>query len=217
MVVNILPGQEGLSAIKSGDTIATYSRIGADDMLSTLNVTNENAALLTSDLLKITDKILEAKGTLGVLVSDSLLAGDIKQTLHNLKQTSEQTNRAMKKINHELSQIKLEESLAGVLLNDSISRQRMEKLILNLDSASVRILEITKKVDDLVIEVKDGKGALSYLTQDEILVQNIDTTMVNIKESSKKLNENMDALRHNWLFKGYFKKLERQERKNAGN
>ena len=217
MVVNILPGQKDLEVIKPGDTIATYSRIGADDMLSTLNVTNENAALLTSDLLKITDKILEAKGTLGVLVSDSLLAKDIKLTLKNLKETSEQTTLAMKKINRELSKVNMQESVAGILLNDTISRDRMENLIKNLDSTSNQIKQITRSVDDIVTEIKEGQGALNYLTQNRELVQNIDTTMINIKESSIKLNENMEALKHNWLFRGYFRKLERQRRKEAGN
>ncbi|GAA4322515.1 hypothetical protein GCM10023115_50620 [Pontixanthobacter gangjinensis] len=217
MVVNILPGQEDLAAIKPGDTIETYSRIGADDMLSTLNVTNENAALLTSDLLKITDKILEAKGTLGVLVSDTTLASDIKLTLTNLKETSEQTSRAMKKINRELSKINMQESVAGTLLNDTVSRNRVENLIRNLDSTSNQIKEITKSVDAMVSEIRDGQGALNYLTQDQELVKNIDTTMINIKESSLKLNENMEALRHNWLFRGYFRRLERRERRETGN
>ena len=213
MVVNILPGEEDLAVVKPGDTIATYSRIGADDMLSTLNVTNENAALLTSDLLKITNKILEAKGTLGVLVNDSLLAKDIKLTLSNLKETSEQTTRAMKKINMELENINFNESLAGVLLSDTISRDRMENIIKNLDSSSYRISAITDNISGLIKEIQDGEGALNYLTQDKELVQNIDTTLINMKESTIKLNENMEALKHNFLFRGYFKKLERQKKK----
>ncbi|MCH4822950.1 MlaD family protein [Gramella lutea] len=213
MVVNILPGNQNLAAIIPGDTIATYSRIGADDMLSTLNVTNENAALLTSDLLKITNKILEAKGTLGVLVSDSLLAKDIKITLENLKETSAQTNRAMKKINRELSEIKLNESVAGTLLTDTISRDRIENVIKNLDSSTNSIVEIMRNVELIIEEIREGEGAFNYLTQDKELVQNLDTTMVNIKESSIKMNENMEALRHNWFFRGYFRKLEKQKRK----
>lgn len=213
MVVNILPGNENLSAIVPGDTIATYSRIGADDMLSTLNVTNENAALLTSDLLKITNKILEAKGTLGVLVSDTLLAQDIKITLENLKETSAQTNRAMRKINRELSGINLNESVAGTLLTDTISRDRIEDVIKNLDSSANSIVEITRNVENMIKEIKEGEGALNYLTQDESLVRNLDTTMINIKESSIKMNENMEALRHNFFFRGYFRKLEKQQRK----
>ncbi|MUP47083.1 MCE family protein [Gramella sp. BOM4] len=217
MVVNILPGQEDLNPISTGDTIDTYSRIGADDMLSTLNVTNENAALLTSDLLKITDKILEARGTLGVLVSDTTLARDIQITLANLKETSAETSRAMKKINRELAGINMKESAAGTLLSDTLSRDRIEHLIRNLDSASLQIIDITAQVNHMLQEIREGEGALHYLTQDRELVQNIDTTMVNIKESSVKLNENMEALRHNWLFRGYFRKLEKQERKKAGN
>lgn len=217
MVVNILPGKEGLASINSGDTIATYSRIGADDMLSTLNVTNENAALLTSDLLKITDKILEAKGTLGVLVSDSILAQDIKLTLNNLKETSEQTTRAMKKINRELAHINFKESLAGTLLSDTVSRDRMENLIVNLDSTSQKLIYITENIDGLVNDIREGEGALKYLSQDRALVRNIDTTMLNIKESSIKLNENMEALRHNFFFRRYFRKLERQKEKEERN
>lgn len=213
MVVNILPGNENLAAIVPGDTIATYSRIGADDMLSTLNVTNENAALLTSDLLKITNKILEAKGTLGVLVSDTLLAQDIKLTLENLKETSAQTNRAMRKINRELSGINLNESVAGTLLTDTISKDRIEDVIKNLDSSANSIVEITRNVEKMIKEIKEGEGALNYLTQDESLVRNLDTTMINIKESSIKMNENMEALRHNFFFRGYFRKLEKQQRK----
>lgn len=213
MVVNILPGNENLQPINPGDTIASYSRIGADDMLSTLNVTNENAALLTSDLLKITNKILEGKGTLGVLVSDSTLAMNIKQTLINLQETSRQTTIAMSKINRELNNINIDQSLAGTLLKDSLARKRMENIIMKLDSSSSNIAGITRNVETMIKHIDSGEGALNYLTQDKELVQNIDTTLFNIKQSSIKLNENMEALRHNFLFRGYFRRLERQERK----
>ncbi len=53
------------------------------------------------------------------------------------------------------------------------------------------------------------------LHKDEVLVKNIDSTMINVKEAAEKLNENMEALKHNFLFRGYFKKLERQERREA--
>ena len=39
--------------------------------------------------------------------------------------------------------------------------------------------------------------------------------MTNINEASAKLNENMEAMRHNFLFKGYFKKQEKEKAKAA--
>lgn len=213
MVLNIVPGNKNLAPIISGDTIESYSRIGADDMLSTLNVTNENAALLTSDLLKITNKILEGKGTLGILISDSTMAGNIQETLKNLKSTSEETRIAINKINKQLNKLNLGESVAGVLLSDTARGNQMKEIITNLEISSIKIEQISEEVEGLVQEVRAGKGVLSYVTQDENLVREIDTTMLNIKESSVKMNENMEALRHNFLFRGYFRKLERERKK----
>jgi len=216
MVVNIIPGKvQNAKPVIAGDTIQSYSRIGADDMLSTLNTTNENAALLTADLLKITNKILEGKGTLGALVNDTLLVQDIRQSVVELRKTATGTSAAISNINTIISKINYDESAAAVLLSDTVSANQIKKLFANLEKSSNDINQVTKNLDDYIKEIKSGKGTLNYVTQNEVLVKNIDSTMINIKEASEKLNENMEALKHNFLFRGYFKKLERQEKRDA--
>lgn len=218
MVVNIIPGKNGFSEIvTSGDTLQSYSRIGAEDMLSTLNTTNENAALLTSDLLKITNKILEGKGTLGALVSDTLLAQDIKQSLAELKNTSRGASEAVSRVNSIISKINYDESAAAVLLSDTASAQQLRNVFGNLEKSGNDLSETIASLSDYVDEIKSGKGTVNFLTQDESFVKEIDSTMLNIKEAAEKLNENMEAMRSNFLFRGYFKRLERQERKDAKN
>ena len=54
MLINIVPGSGEAPLIKEGDVLESVSKIATQDMLSTLNVTNENAALLTADLLEVT-------------------------------------------------------------------------------------------------------------------------------------------------------------------
>ena len=76
MIVNIVPGKHESQPISNGDVIVSYSKIGADDILSTLSVSSENAAILTSDLLKITHAMTEGKGTLGILLNDTVMAKD---------------------------------------------------------------------------------------------------------------------------------------------
>ncbi len=216
MVVNIIPGKvQNAKPITSGDTIQSYSRIGADDMLSTLNTTNENAALLTADMLKITDKILEGKGTLGALVNDTLLSQNIQQFVVELKKTATGTSAAISNINAIISKINYDESAAAMLLSDTASANQIKKVFANLEKSSNDINEVTKNLEEYIQEIKSGKGTLNYVTQNEVLVKNIDSTMINVKEASEKLNENMEALKHNFLFRGYFKKLERQERREA--
>jgi phospholipid/cholesterol/gamma-HCH transport system substrate-binding protein len=45
------------------------------------------------------------------------------------------------------------------------------------------------------------------------LVQKLDATLNNIESGTEKFDKNMDALKHNFLFRGYFKKLEKKQLK----
>lgn len=216
MVVNILPGKDQKAKqVVAGDTIQIHSKVSTDEMLETLNKTNENAALLSADLLKITNQIVAGKGTLGALVSDSLMAKDIRQSAEELRKMTSGATEVVSRINTIISKINYDESVAALLLSDTISKNQIQKVFANLEKSSVHINEVTKSLDAYIKEIKTGKGALNHITQDEVLVKNIDSTMVNIKEASEKLNENLEALKHNFLFRGYFRKLEKQKLKDA--
>ncbi|WP_310993889.1 MlaD family protein [Aequorivita marina] len=209
MVVNIFPGNEQLATnVVSGDTIHTSMKVSMDDMLETLSKTNE-------DLSKISQQILMGKGTLGTLINDTILAQNIQQTLIELKNTSEGTGVAMNKINRIISKINYDESAAAVLLSDTVSANQMRTVFSNLKNSSDDINDVTQKLDEYINKIKSGEGALNHLTQDEEMVKTIDTTMFNIKEAAEKLNENMEALKSNFLFRGYFRKLERQKRRES--
>lgn len=209
MVVNILPGnQQQEGNVVSGDYIQVSSKVSMDDMLGTLNMTSENLA-------KITHEILLGEGALGVLINDTIMAQNIQQTLMELKKTSEGTGLAMAKINQIISKINYDESAAAVVLSDTAAANQIRKVFANLENSSEDVNAITKNLDSYITEIKSGKGALNHLTQDEAFVKEIDSTMIQIKEASEKLNENMEALQHNFFFRGFFKKKARQERKEA--
>jgi phospholipid/cholesterol/gamma-HCH transport system substrate-binding protein len=214
MVVNILPGKENLSVVISGDTIITHRKIGAEDMLSTLSVTNENAALLTADLLKITSKILRGEGALGALITDSLLTQDIRATLVNLKQTTYGANQLVGSMNYKLSKIDIKKSAMGLLLNDTILGNQVKNMFLQLESSGSNISETTKILSRMVSEMSTAESTFNYLIKNETLPKTIDSTMLEIKEASQKLNKNMEALKHNFLFRGYFRKQARLEKRN---
>ena len=214
MIVNIIPRDGKLSPVVSGDTIQSYSRIGTEDMLTTLNVTNENAALLTADLLKITTSIIKGKGTIGVLINDSIMAQDLKQTIFQLKKASTGASKAIAELQGIISSVHQNESVASVLLTDSLSGQKMKIIIDNLEQSSTEIAAVTKNLNSVVKNVKEGEGALNYLANDSVLVKNIQATMNNIKQGTDRFNQNMEALKQNFLFRGYFKKLEKKKQDN---
>jgi phospholipid/cholesterol/gamma-HCH transport system substrate-binding protein len=215
MVINIVPGKEVSEALKPGDTIQSYNKTSTTDMLETLNTTNDNAAKLTSDLLKITETIKEGKGTIGMLIEDAEMASDVKQTVSNLKTASANSSATVLELKKIITAINYDESLAAVLLSDTASANKMKSIIENIEQSSMDIDSVITNLNSVVLDFKNGKGTVNYMINDTVLVNNIDETMKNIKEGSVRLNENMEALKHNFLFRGYFRKLERQKQKEA--
>jgi phospholipid/cholesterol/gamma-HCH transport system substrate-binding protein len=213
MIVNIIPGKGEQTPVKQGDFIKSYTKIGTADMLNTLSVTNENAALLTVDLLKITNAINKEKGPLGMLINDSVISNDIKQIVINLKQTSYETSKTIRSLNGIISSINLDKSVAGVLLNDTLQAKKMKTIIANLEITSQNINATIDSINQTIANVKNGKGAINYLSNDKEFVENLDQTIKNLNEGTDKFNQNMEALKHNFLFRGYFRKLERQKKK----
>jgi len=213
MIVNIIPGKGNGTIIVSGDEIQSYTKIGTDDMLNTLSVTNENAALLTAKLLKVADALAEGKGTFSMLVNDTVMAANLKQTVNQLRITSIEASKAMKELNNIISSINFKESVAGVLLNDTIQARKVKSIIVNLEDSSKDIKGVINNLNETLINVKEGEGAINFLSNDKEFVKNLEQTIKNINDGTDKFNQNMEALKHNFFTRGYFKKLERQEKR----
>ncbi len=213
MIVNIVPGAGDTRLVQSGDTIISYSRIGAEDMLSTLNVTNENAALLTADLLKVTEALKNGKGTLGRLLNDTLMALDLKKSFTNLHAISLETQEAMKDMRSFMNSLDIKNSAAAVLVSDSLTGAKMRNIIEEINLSSHKMTSVLTSLDTVINQVKDGKGGYQYLVADSSFVKSLEATMENIELGTAKFNENMEALKHNFLTRRYFKKLEKEQQK----
>ena len=212
MIINIIPGKDKATSISPGDEIRTLNRIRTDDMLNTLGKTNKNAALLTSDLLKITNEINQGTGTVGLLIKDSNLANDLKQTVHYLKITGQGSSESITKINRLISSLENKDNVIGVLKDTAVANN-LRKIVLNLKQTSTQIDNVVNNLDTTIVNIKNGKGAVNYLSNDPELVQKIDSTMTNVNEASLRLNENLEALKHNFLLRGYFRKQEKAKLK----
>lgn len=59
----------------------------------------------------------------------------------------------------------------------------------------------------------NGKGTANALLKDSTLVKKIKASLDNIQKGTEGFNPNMEALKRNFLFKGYFRRLEKQHKK----
>ncbi|HMH21700.1 MAG TPA: MlaD family protein [Puia sp.] len=87
--------------------------------------------------------------------------------------------------------------------------QIMASVKTSADNAAI----ITANLADITSRINQGKGALGKLLVDTSLSTNLSSTMKNLKKSTQGLNENMEAAKHNFLFRGFFKKKEKEKKK----
>lgn len=85
----------------------------------------------------------------------------------------------------------------------------MRSLETTAGNAAIASSEIT----DIMIRLNNGQGTLGRLLQDDKMANNIDQTLANLKNGTQKLDENMEAAKHNFLLKGYFNKKKKAEEK----
>jgi len=74
---------------------------------------------------------------------------------------------------------------------------------------------ISFQLAEIMTKINGGNGTLGRLLQDTTIAENLNQTIVNLKKSSKGLGENMDAAKHNFLLRGYFKKQEKAAEEKA--
>ena len=214
MIINILPGPGNEPSVEPGAEIRSTKRIRTEDMLSTLSITNNNAAKLTANLLEITDKIIKGNGTLGSLINDTIMSKDLKATMAYLKSTTKGASQTVAKIDKLVASLDNRDNVLGVMKDPAVA-DKIKKMVANLDQSTAEINTVIANINATVLNIKDGKGSINYLANDPELVKKIDSTMTNINQASAKLNENMEAMKHNFLFRGYFKKQEKEKAAEA--
>ena len=73
---------------------------------------------------------------------------------------------------------------------------------------------ISYQLASMLLKINSGKGTLGRLIQDTTIAENLNQTIINMKKGTKGLDENMEAAKHNFLFRGYYKnKAKREEEK----
>jgi phospholipid/cholesterol/gamma-HCH transport system substrate-binding protein len=92
---------------------------------------------------------------------------------------------------------------------DSAEPIEIDAIMGSLEATAMNAEIISGELAEIMYKVNSGNGTLGRLIQDTTIANNLSQTMVNIKRSSKGLNENMEAAKHNFLLKGYFKDKEK--------
>ena len=75
-------------------------------------------------------------------------------------------------------------------------------------------MELNELADEIRQDVKHGNGAVNMLLKDSLVVLKLNASLDNIQKGTAGFNQNMEALKHNVLLRGYFKKQDKKKQRD---
>jgi phospholipid/cholesterol/gamma-HCH transport system substrate-binding protein len=214
-VVNIFPGLGEAPLANVGDVLPSQEEVSTDAMLRTLAHTNDNIAVIAEDL-RLTIHHVNTSAQLTRLLDDLSLSNNLKASLQHLHETTEQTSTLMSDLTRTFAKATKSEGTLASLFTDTTMAGQLKQTLQNIQkvegNAERLVQNLNQTISSIDKDLNQNKGTLGLLLKDTTLSNSLRHTLNNVEESTGALKLNMEALKHNFLFRGYFKKMEKQKK-----
>ncbi len=204
-LLNISPGKGKVNAVKENDVLVAMNPIQMDNALRTLVKTNDNLEVL-SDNLKIVSEKFNKNNSLWNLLTDTVLAENVRTAVVSFKLTGKNTAIVTGELGDIVKDIKAGKGTIGALLTDTVLSKKMKQTIVNIKAISDSVVIISGNFKDISANLKNGKGSMGALLTDTSFIHNLNQSLESIKHGAGGFNENMEALKYSWPFKKYYKR-----------
>lgn len=190
-IVSITPGKVNSVMIEHGDSIHSVNPVSMGDIINNLNESSKEAEVIAKELTEIMSKINNGEGTLGKLVNNSSMYDNLDSLLNSFAGSTAQINNILTQTSNTID----------LVAQDIQEMQGSVKLIVT-------------NVGDITSKINSSQSLVGTLLTDTVfannikgVVKNANFTTQNLEMGSFSFYQNMEALKHNFLFKGYFEDL----------
>ncbi|MDB4926884.1 MlaD family protein [Mucilaginibacter sp.] len=205
-IIVIDGGSPQAPIVQDGDVLQTEKLTSTDDMLKVLQQNNQNLLSITGDFKLLSRKILQGKGTVGTLMADSMLAVQLRNSMRNFEKTSASTARLADQLEHFSTKMNAKGGLADKLLTDTATFSQIKSAANQFHQAAVNGAAATDNLRKATDKFNRTDNAIGVLLNDPKSAAQLQSTIDNLQKSSVKANEDLEALQHNFLLKGFFTK-----------
>lgn len=211
-IVVIRPG-DALANIQDQDTIGAYSPADTQELINIARDVGENTRSLTNDLRAISQRIRDGEGIVGELLADGAMAQEIRRTVSKIQTTSIRAAEATGELQAMVQELRHGDGLANRLITDTTLAQVFDQTLHHVQEVSRNSAAMSRRLQALTQRLDDGDNAIGLLLADTTFAGSMRVTLRNAQSASAKLDENMDALRHNFLLRGYFRRKDREAKR----
>jgi len=211
-ILVIYGGTQQSDEVQEGDTLSVEKSFSSEDMINTFQENNKNLLAITNDFKIISSKLAAGEGTIGKLLNDNAVYENINAATASLQSASAKAQQLVSSLAEFSSGLNKNGTLANELITDTVIYNSVKASVMQLqqiaDTATVFI-------NNLKLAGSNPNSPIGVLLLDENAGTRIKETIKNLESSSIKLDEDLEAAQHNFLLRGYFKKKEKEEKKNS--
>ncbi|MBL7722195.1 MAG: MCE family protein [Chitinophagaceae bacterium] len=214
-ILNITPAKDGSPLAENGDMLVTKKSVSTDDMLETLDKTNKNIRDISQEL-KMTILKINNSSALWKLLSEETLPDNLRASSVSIRKAAANADGMVQDLHTIVNDIRAGKGSLGSILTDTAIAYNLNEAVLSIQQVGSHADELVRELDDLTkgikSDVKGGKGPAHAILKDSSLVIKLNNSLYNIEKGTEAFNQNMEALKHNFLLRGYFKKLEKRQK-----
>jgi phospholipid/cholesterol/gamma-HCH transport system substrate-binding protein len=188
-------GSEAAGEAVEGDVLLSKDPFRFTAIIEDAQGMIANTRKATEEFARILAAVNAGKGTMGKLITD-------EDVYNAMKRATAQADTSLRKTAEEFSNIP--KFISGVSENLYGVTKNISKLISDVDSTVVN-------ARDVLGRLTQGQGTLGALLTERnvydsmlVIVHKGISMAEEARDGASRFNENMEALRHNWFFKGYF-------------
>ncbi len=211
-LVTIAPGEGNGNPIVDGTILGSSIPLDTDQMMRTLDRTNMNMADITDDLKDLSERLTQPGGLIHML-SDSVLAMDMRNSITDLQRSVEHVRAVTANANAMLADVKAGKGVLGMLVSDPASEQQVRDGLTAMQRMADTLAHASSQVDRFAKGLNTPGGVAYTLAHDTATAGDVRRTMANLEKSSVTLEENLRALQRNFLFRKYFREKAREEKR----
>src|SRR5436190_4668418 len=197
-IVVIYGGTDQGPTIQEDDMIQVEKPLSAEDMMNTLQENNRNLLSITTDFKLISRRLAEGQGTVGKLLTDDELMNQLQATAATLQAASANIKTLTANVSDYTAKLQSKGSLTNDLVSDTVLFKTLQASASQIQEASRNAKELTGNLKDVSYKLKDSSNLAGVLFHDTGAANNLKATVQNLQSGTKKFDEDMEALQHNF-------------------
>ena len=219
-IVVIYGGDNSSPVVEKDNVLAAENASANSDMMATLQQNNKNLLAITTDFKSVSRKIDSGTGLIATLINDPAMAArlrssmsDLQTAVANFKTVSVTGNTVFNNLQTFSGKLNQPGSSINKFVSDTMMYSSVMGDLQQLRNATKSVSAFAANLEKTSAKLGQDNSVAGVLLNDPASAIAMKKSIITLQSASKKLDDDLEAVQHNFLLRHFFKKKAKAEAK----